>query len=1234
MMATYFNITLVCLYTIANSYSQFIFYGASFFVLVPQFGLNITWTSAIAYLTTILNIFLSVAVGFYSDRTLSKFGPRKPFIVVGFLLVSVAFILLAQLGIPLAELFSTPAENQYSRPDSESVEAVSSNQLALEMWFAVYEMIGAIGFGLYTIPYIALYQDACEESNDYAAFELYCFNIGTAVGSIGGLLTLSYVPSKALLLSAIVFIGVAGPLLVAVLVSIPSFSEITRGHTCDSIESKPQTQGKSWVSTSTLLLLPALRVFFESEDFRDLFFNNVVLQVGEGLGTEFVTFAAYILFPAFTHYRQLLVLATQFFLVNYCMSTVLTFLAAYYLSREKADKLQLYFYIIFTFVFVCIVEFILCIPGLLVTLGATSLLPRELQAGVHDQKSDVSLALVYSYLALQILLSAIFTIAKIINDLMVRDLIRLDRVMIGQSRASLYQAALGVPTRVLVVFFIALPQVLFYSTGYKVLSPSWAVDTDDDQANNSTTTFVGLGIRQSDGDDAYEDDDLIANKYSWTAASFFEIFLIQNVIAGLLAYLSYRIMRRYSITQDVADQVDLVYEALVSEDTQQQHAGTEAYGMRGSQAGITTQTSDDSNSSTYMSLSHSASSPGPVTPPASGMGSLGATDLVDFSASSRSGAGADTNTSFRTRQEQDYEPAKLPYFSIMENPLHDAWTHFYKLTPTQKALVCMSFSAHERFRLLEMWRDPGLNHEAGVCEFGKMEVESGAEAASITVGARGGDRSGDKINHDTHTEGPQSPNNQFETSNSFSHAVSPRGEVETGEWVETINPLSQVPRSMSPLAALSGGWDDTGSCANGGKTALSYKQNDHQAHFAPWYMLRLHALHWASLYVVAPILIAAMIAGLYYQVEANTVFTPLAANLLSLCCCYALYDLMRIFAVSKVKDIALSSLTLSPHDKAKGGAGKERSGGRDIWYVYDPSDDLDKGGTDEDLSHDEYSNRFEVAGVDTGSSKSLDSAALLASRHRSHSRLSRQKTVDIRTADSVHLTEALQEAGHIQTTSDDVEGRPGPGDVTPPSHSRYSISLSYLSQVSGSSRNSRYLSNATEGGERKRAVDAMAARESDRDRRRKRRIAVRNLMALRRTLLALSHNEQDDRGGAGQDSELNEIRRVVEAVSVHNALKHGILSRDHSTDRGGAGANDAEPGLDGDDADVELSRVQTATEQETLLPRLSRWLACEPRGTNKLSQYKSYQPWLAFVPYLLFVTVMLTVATLFVAVIR
>ena len=239
-----------------------------------------------------------------------------------------------------------------------------------------------------------------------------------------------------------------------------------------------------------------------------------------------------------------------------------------------------------------------------------------------------------------------------------------------------------------------------------------------------------------------------------------------------------------------------------------------------------------------------------------------------------------------------------------------------------------------------------------------------------------------------------------------------------------------------------------------------------------------------------------MIAGLYYQVEANTVYTPLAANLLSLCFCYALYDLSRYFAVGKINNIAVSAFFLTPSDDpsmAISGAGPGVRNGIETSYTYDPSDEIHRGGGREgggDISDDDDSTRS--GPLINSSSQSLDSASLLTSRHRTQSRLSRQKTIDKRTADSVHLTQALRDASHFQEDG-------GGGGATPlsdtsasgstvsggaamnitQSTSRYSVSLSYSSQLSGgSSRNSLSQSYPyTTGDEEKDKTRAMHAKK-------------------------------------------------------------------------------------------------------------------------------------------------------------
>ena len=69
-------------------------------------------------------------------------------------------------------------------------------------------------------------------------------------------------------------------------------------------------------------------------------------------------------------------------------------------------------------------------------------------------------------------------------------------------------------------------------------------------------------------------------------------------------------------------------------------------------------------------------------------------------------------------------------------------------------------------------------------------------------------------------------------------------------------------------------------------------------------------------------------------------------------------------------------------------------------------------------------------------------------------------------------------------------------------------------------------------------------------------------------------------------------------------------------------------------ANTEDSTIEGSRERESILMWLNRWLSCEPRDLHSRRHYKVHQPWLAFVPSLLFIASMLTMASLFIAVIR
>jgi len=50
------------------TFGTFIFYSASFFVLVPVYNISISWTTAVAYLTVLVGTYTTVFVGYYGDH--------------------------------------------------------------------------------------------------------------------------------------------------------------------------------------------------------------------------------------------------------------------------------------------------------------------------------------------------------------------------------------------------------------------------------------------------------------------------------------------------------------------------------------------------------------------------------------------------------------------------------------------------------------------------------------------------------------------------------------------------------------------------------------------------------------------------------------------------------------------------------------------------------------------------------------------------------------------------------------------------------------------------------------------------------------------------------------------------------------------------------------------------------------------------------------------------------------
>ncbi|MFA5481218.1 MAG: MFS transporter [Bacilli bacterium] len=69
--------------------------GTMSIILVTHFGLNQAWSGVLLALDNLLALFLLPLFGAWSDKTVTKYGKRKPYILIGTIVAAVVFVLLA-----------------------------------------------------------------------------------------------------------------------------------------------------------------------------------------------------------------------------------------------------------------------------------------------------------------------------------------------------------------------------------------------------------------------------------------------------------------------------------------------------------------------------------------------------------------------------------------------------------------------------------------------------------------------------------------------------------------------------------------------------------------------------------------------------------------------------------------------------------------------------------------------------------------------------------------------------------------------------------------------------------------------------------------------------------------------------------------------------------------------------------------------------------------------------------
>lgn len=105
--------------------------GLPLYIYLPTFyaqniGLNVTIVGLILFISRLTDVITDPLVGFYSDRFESRYGKRKPFIILGAIILSISFYAL-----------------------------IHPTQTFTELWLLVFSILVYLGWSIISIPYLA-----------------------------------------------------------------------------------------------------------------------------------------------------------------------------------------------------------------------------------------------------------------------------------------------------------------------------------------------------------------------------------------------------------------------------------------------------------------------------------------------------------------------------------------------------------------------------------------------------------------------------------------------------------------------------------------------------------------------------------------------------------------------------------------------------------------------------------------------------------------------------------------------------------------------------------------------------------------------------------------------------------------------------------------------------------------------------------------------------------------------
>ncbi len=213
------------------NYKKTIFVGFAFFlisifwqaydtlvpkILTDKFGLGQTWSGVVMALDNVIALFLLPLLGAISDRTKNRYGRRTPYIVIGTLIASVAFLCLSfadNLQIQNLGAVTATTEDRLAL----AFEATVKNPFAL-VFFMGLLLVCLLAMALFRSPAVALMPDVTIKPLRSKANAII-----NLMGAAGGILVLGLgivlgtgKPENALM-SYTVFFGIIAALILAAL---------------------------------------------------------------------------------------------------------------------------------------------------------------------------------------------------------------------------------------------------------------------------------------------------------------------------------------------------------------------------------------------------------------------------------------------------------------------------------------------------------------------------------------------------------------------------------------------------------------------------------------------------------------------------------------------------------------------------------------------------------------------------------------------------------------------------------------------------------------------------------------------------------------------------------------------------------------------------------------------------------------------------------------------------------